>query len=90
MSSSPEPRTAVSFRIKKSLVTKLRSHVRDFSGKPMYLTLAAFIESAIEREIHRTGLIAAGVIPPDGETSDITVTRNLRDNNRLKKPVNSR
>lgn len=65
MPSPHEPRKAVSFRIQTALVARMRRHIRDHAGKPMYLALATFLESAIEREIQRTSLIAAGALPPD-------------------------
>lgn len=63
MPSSHEPRKAVSFRLKTALVGRMRRHIRDHAGKPMYLALATFLESAIEREIQRTSLIASGALP---------------------------
>jgi hypothetical protein len=63
---SPAPRRqAVSFRLRRDLVVRLRQHVRDHRGRPMYMDLAGFLESAIEREIERTLLIAAGALPHD-------------------------
>ena len=56
----------------------MRRHIRDHAGRPQYLALATFLESAIEREIERTGLIAAGVLPPDpvpGEAGDPVAER---------------
>jgi len=75
--SNQPPRKAVSFRIRSDLVARMRSHIRDHSGKPMYLALAPFLESAIEREIERTGLIAAGALPapPPDEAADPVAER---------------
>jgi len=56
----------VSFRLRPSLVARLRQHVRDFSGKNAhlsYMALGPFLESAIEREIQRTLQVAAGTLP---------------------------
>jgi hypothetical protein len=56
----------------------MRRHIRDHAGRPQYLALATFLESAIEREIERTGLIAAGALPPDpapGEAGDPVAER---------------
>jgi hypothetical protein len=56
----------------------MRRHIRDHAGKPMYLALATFLESAIEREIERTSLIAAGALPhdaPDEAAGDAVAER---------------
>lgn len=73
MPSPPEPRKAVSFRIKTDLVARMRRHIRDHAGKPLYLGLASFLESAITREIERTSLIASGALPLEEPVSaDVT------------------
>lgn len=69
-SEPPESRKAVSVRIKPSLLARMRRHIRDHAGRPMYLSLAPFLEAAIEREIERTELIASGALPPDPVVDD--------------------
>ena len=69
--SNKPPRKAVSFRLRTELVARMRRHIRDYSGKNMYLSLAPFLESAIEREIERTTLIATGALPADQLTGTV-------------------
>jgi hypothetical protein len=84
-----EPRRAVSFRIRPSLLARMRRHIRDHAGRPMYLSLAPFLESAIEREIERTELIASGALPPDPVTHEDPATDPVAGRKATLKTINN-
>ena len=54
MPSPRSSRTTLSVRVNAELAARVRAFVRDNAGKPLYLTLAGFVEQAVEAHIQAT------------------------------------
>jgi hypothetical protein len=48
MAAKRESRTTLSVRIRADVAQQVRQFVRDNAGKPLYLSMAIFIEAAVE------------------------------------------
>lgn len=48
------PRVALSVRVRRDLADQLKTLIRDYSGKPHYLAIGAFVEEALTAHIDAT------------------------------------
>ena len=58
-------RKTITVRIDATLVMEARNFVRDYAGKPLFLTLNGLTEAAIRNEIDRCRMILSGALPLD-------------------------
>lgn len=63
MARPPTPaKQTFTVRLAPEQVTRIRAFVRDYAGKPFYLTLHGLVAQAVEREMQRIELIQNEVI----------------------------
>jgi hypothetical protein len=57
------PKKTITVRIDAALVEEARGFVRDYAGKPLFLTMNGLVESAIVRELERCRRVLSGALP---------------------------
>lgn len=62
------PTKSLTVKLPADLVDRLRHFVRCQRGQPLFLTVNALSQAALERELERLALVLAGALPMDRTT----------------------
>lgn len=69
------PKKTVTLRLPAELVDEFRTLVRDYAGKPHYLTLSSFIETALAEHLKRLTREIEGGSPPNSPSQTNSLRR---------------